>query len=83
MEGLYIRIRDNLSGLRFIPKFEIKQRYTGSNVNIMELICKFLQSKGIQANLRSNAQYVLCVILNTLISEFKMPSDLLKNYYGK
>lgn len=63
--SLYIRIRDNRSGLNFIPKFEIKQRYTDTNANIMELICKFLQSKGIQANLRSSAQYVLCVVEGT------------------
>jgi hypothetical protein len=63
--SLYIRIRDNRSGLRFIPKFEIKQKYTDTNANIMELVCIFLQSKGIQANLSSNAQYVLAVVEGT------------------
>jgi len=60
--NLYIRIRDNETGLAFVPKFEIKQKFTESNRYIMDLICKFLQSKGVQANLRLDTQYVLCVV---------------------
>nr|YP_010218648.1 LAGLIDADG endonuclease [Morchella brunnea]UBU98511.1 LAGLIDADG endonuclease [Morchella brunnea] len=58
----YIRIRDNVTGLLFIPKFEIKQKNTTSNLYLMELICNFLISKGVQACLRTDSYYVLCVI---------------------
>jgi hypothetical protein len=59
---LYVRIRDNQRGLNFVPKFEIKQKYTEVNVNLMELICKFLQSKKVKANLKTNSQYVFCLV---------------------
>jgi len=58
----YIRIRDNVTGLLFIPKFEIKQKNTSSNFYLMELITNFLISKGVQASLRTDSYYVLSVI---------------------
>ena len=59
---LYIRWRDNVTGLAFVPKFEIKQRYTEANMHVMELVCSFLQNKAIKANLNINPQYILCVV---------------------
>lgn len=60
--SLYIRIRDNKSGLLFIPKFEIKQKNIPSSLHIMKLICEFFLDKGVQASLRVDKHYVLCVV---------------------
>nr|YP_009568429.1 hypothetical protein [Drechslerella brochopaga]QBL02511.1 hypothetical protein [Drechslerella brochopaga] len=60
--NLYIRIRDNITGLAFIPKFEIKQKYTETNAYLMKLVCEFLESKGIQANLKVDIHYALCIV---------------------
>lgn len=60
--NFYIRIRDNDTGLTFIPKFEIKQKNTDSNVYIMQLICDFLQGKGVVTSVRFSSQYVMCVV---------------------
>ena len=60
--SLYIRIRDKKNGLTFIPKFEIKQKNIFSSVQLLQKICEFFLSSGIQATLQENDNYVLCVI---------------------
>ena len=59
---LYIRIRDKKNGIAFIPKFEIKQKKVFSSVQLLQNICEFFLSNGIQATLQENDNYVLCVI---------------------
>jgi len=60
--SLYIRIRDKVTGLIFIPKFEIKQKNTPHNLHLMTRVCDFLSSQGITACLRTDSYYVLCVV---------------------
>jgi hypothetical protein len=60
--SLYIRIRDKVTGLLFIPKFEIKQKNTPNNLHLMRKVCDFLNSKGVIACLRTDLYYVLCVV---------------------
>jgi len=60
--SLYIRIRDKVSGLVFIPKFEIKQKNTPSSLHLMNLITRFFLDNGVQATLQSDKNYVLSIV---------------------
>jgi len=60
--SLYIRIRDKVSGLVFIPKFEIKQKNTPSSLHLVNMITRFFLEKGVQASIQSDKNYVISFV---------------------